>query len=331
MIGPGLHRFREVIERALHDPGAGYYARTVRTIGRLGDFSTAATMGHSLSYACAGWLEAAMSGSGIKTAAEIGAGDGSLAEGILRDLGWRRRLGFDLRLVETSQGLEARQRDRLGRRVRWHGSMGEMLSACGGRCHILANELVDAFPPTVLEWQDGKWNELALEISADGRVRRILIPWAAPEVTLSALDPVAWPGERPADGQRIEVLDAFARWWREWLPGWKCGSLLWIDYGDRFPALYHRRLRGTLRGYFRHQRVEGPDVFRRLGKQDITCDVNFTDLRAWGEAAGLETMADETLGDFLDRFSARRIDDPAASEAPAEAFRVLWQRRGNGT
>ena len=267
--------------------------------------------------------------SGTKTVVEIGAGEGSLAAGLRRNLGWRRRLGLDLRIVETSRGLEARQREQLGGRTRWHRSVEEALGSCGGRCHILANELVDAFAPTVLEWRGKDWRELALDVGEDGRVRESSIPWVPPDLPLSALDPEAWPGGIPPEGQRIEVLDSFAAWWRGWLPGWKGGHLLWIDYGDRFPALYHRRPRGTLRGYFRHQRLEGPDVFRRLGKQDITSDVNFTDLRAWGEAAGLETMADETLGNFLDRHSARRPGDPSASGAAAEAFRVLWQHRAN--
>ena len=327
MIGPGLHRFREVIERALHDPKEGYYARRVETIGREGDFSTAATLGHSLSYACAGWLGGVMRESGIGTVVEIGAGDGSLAEGIRSKLGWRQRLGLDFHIVETSAGLEARQRGRLRSRGRWHRSMEAVLATCGGRGHILANELVDAFPPSVLEWRDGNWSELALEVGDDGRVRETTVGWMAPDVSLSALDPAAWAGGTPPEGQRIEVLASFAQWWRKWRPGWKAGHLLWIDYGDRFPALYHRRPHGTLRGYFQHQRLDGQDVFRRLGRQDITCDVNFTDLRAWGEAAGLETVADETLGEFLDRFSARQPGDPSASEAPAEAFRVLWQRR----
>jgi SAM-dependent MidA family methyltransferase len=257
---------------------------------------------------------------------EIGPGDGSLASGLRRALPWWPPARRRLLLVESSPVLAARQREKLGRAARWFEQPAAALSACGGAALVFANELADAFPPDVLEWRAGAWHEVCLEIAPAGQVREALRPATDPP-HWSGTDPAAWPGGRPPEGQRVEVLASFRDWLAGWLPGLRRGEVLWIDYGDHFPALYHRRPRGTLRAYHRHQRHEGLDVFRRLGRQDITCDVNFTDLGHWGEAAGLVTLDDCTLGEFLARHGAASPGDPAATAAPATAFRVLRQGR----
>ena len=49
--------------------------------------------------------------------------------------------------------------------------------------------------------------------------------------------------------------------------------------------------------YWQHQAVEDPYV--RIGEQDITAHVNFSDLMRAGEAAGLVTEEFRTQMDFL--------------------------------
>jgi SAM-dependent MidA family methyltransferase len=112
--------------------------------------------------------------------------------------------------------------------------------------------------------------------------------------------------------------------------------MLTIDYGDTFPDLYHRRPGGTLRAYFHHQRLTGAEVYARAGQQDVTADVNFSDLRRWGEAQGLATIGYGTLASFLrehvpaltrearrDAVLARLLDPDGAGGA----FKVLEQER----
>jgi SAM-dependent MidA family methyltransferase len=103
--------------------------------------------------------------------------------------------------------------------------------------------------------------------------------------------------------------------------------MLTIDYGDEMPALYRRRPRGTLRAYFHHQRFEGVEVWHRFGRQDITADVNFTDLRAWTERLGWRTRALETQADFLAAHGAVHagLHDAALADhtGAGGAFKVL--------
>ena len=324
--------------QALYDPREGYYTRHIRRIGRGGDFATSASLGDRLARAIAGWIlaERQVHGGGLDQLIEIGPGDGSLAAGVLRELfrrdRWRpwRRPRWQLHLVDVPGPLRDLQRQRLARhrRVHWHDHPASALQATDGQALIWSNELIDAFPASVLRWDRelAGWQELWVETDAHGLREQ----WRPPDpavskATPSAMRPQDWPGGQPPDGQRIEVHERARAWLGGWLPRWRRGSLLTIDYGDVFPAVYHRRPRGTLRAYAHQQRLEGGAIYHRMGRQDLTADVNFTDLQAWTEAAGLITCGLSTQAEFTGRF----LDQPAPPPTlqAEQAFRALWQRR----
>jgi len=93
---------------------------------------------------------------------------------------------------------------------------------------------------------------------------------------------------------------------------------------------------GTLRGYFKHLRIDGLEVYQRFGRQDLTADVNFTDLQRWGERLGLKHRSLLAQRDFLLREQpglARRVQGDEAlgflldSRGAGTAYRVLEQIR----
>ena len=103
--------------------------------------------------------------------------------------------------------------------------------------------------------------------------------------------------------------------------------MLTIDYGAATAEkVYHRRPGGTMRGYFRQERIEGGGVYARFGRQDLTADVNFADLIAWGKEYGLDNSNLSTQQEFLTRFAAGGCT--MATEDVGSAFQVLEQRRG---
>jgi len=120
-------------------------------------------------------------------------------------------------------------------------------------------------------------------------------------------------------------------WLRDWVPQWQHGSMLTIDYGGDFPALYHRRPRGTLRAYLMQQRLEGPDVYANPGRQDITSDVNFTDVRAWLRELGTTEAGYESQAAFIGRLAPERgsaVDRfVVESDGAGSAFQCLAVRR----
>ena len=101
--------------------------------------------------------------------------------------------------------------------------------------------------------------------------------------------------------------------------------MLTIDYGAAAPELYHRRPRGSVRAYFMQQRLEGPAVYENPGRQDLTADVNFSDLQRWAQP-WVETVRQANQEDFLSPHA-----DPADARAlhpdgAGGAFLVLDQR-----
>lgn len=308
----GMVSFEHFMREALYHPESGYYARRIRGVGRRGDFSTWATLDRSLARAVAAWIL----GRGIRNVIEIGAGDGSLALAVLRELGWWRRLRLRYHIVEVSSPLrEAQQKALKGHGVVWHASPAEALRALGGRASIFSNELPDAFPCRVFEKSTDGWMEL--HVAMEGGVRReCLRPCQLPESTVF--------GHAFTPGSRVEVHESYRRWLVEWAPEWASGEMLTIDYGDTMPRLYHRRPAGTLRAYLAHQMLQGGEILEAPGTRDLTADVNFSDLEKWGSEMGWETTAQGTLREFFDQWTPRAAI-PAAFDDAALAFRFLEQ------
>ena len=200
-----------------------------------------------------------------------------------------------------------------GPRLRPPGRRGEAL--------IVSNELVDAFPVTLLQRHGGIWQEIWLELTPEGRAVETVRPGIPRDLSLHA--------SGFAEGQRIEVHESWGDWFQTWRPHWRRGTMLTIDYGGTAEGLYHRRPQGTLRGYHQHQRLAGLALYRDPGHCDLTADVNFTDLIRLGESSGLLTVKLESQSEFLARHSQStlptsiRLADPHGAGG---AFLCLQQR-----
>ena len=319
---------------ALYDPDGGYYSHHVRTVGARGDFTTSPVLDNALATAIALWIRRQWKQTNAPRGPviEIGAGDGSLAEGIITAMGILGRRQLRYYIVETSPRLEGVQRERLGRRrnVRWHSNPKGALDEAGGEALIISNELVDAFPATVLEMgEDKSWREVTLHHDSDDG-RWVARPGDAYTPAAGSALPAADYALQP--GQWIERHDSYFEWLAEWLPAWRRGEMLTIDYGDQFPALYHRRPRGTLRAYFaQHRYEELGEILARPGRQDLTADVDFTDLAERGTALGLAAALLVSQAEFIASHAPRRAASPTADpHGPGGAFRVLQQSRTGG-
>lgn len=308
----GTVSFETFMASALYHPERGYYSRRIRTLGRRGDFTTWPMLDASLSDAIASWLRKERA----RQVIEVGAGTGALAAAVLARLGFLRRARMRFHIVEISPVLREVQRETLrGRNVVWHDSIQGALSATDGEAHIYSNELVDAFPCRAFLRSGGYWRELGLEVSGSS-AREVLLQGQLPKSS-------ALSGE-VADGGRVEVHESYRNWLAGWAPDWRRGTMLTMDYGDIMPGLYHRRPSGTIRAYSHHQRLTGADVFSGFGSRDITADVNFTDLQAWGLELGWKNDRFSSLGEFLADYGIARERLAPLADA-AQAFRALLQ------
>lgn len=307
--------FERWMEEALYHPEFGYYTASIRDMGRRGDFTTWPVLDRGLGRAIAAWARSGRP-RGRWHLIEMGAGSGALAAEVLRALGWWGKPRYHI--VEISPVLRALQQKGLrGRGVIWHETPEDALAAAGGEALIFSNELVDAFPCRIFRRQAEGWSELALQI-VNGAVAEVWFDADRPASTVFDAD---WP-----EGQRVEVVASYRQWLGRWVPAWRSGELLTIDYGGTAAEIYHRRPGGTLRAYAHHQRLEGPSAYAGFGKRDLTADVNFQDLRGWGELDGLACQGISSLGEFV-RAAGGEVPPALAGEAE-DAFQVLRQKRG---
>ena len=322
----GVIPFERFMQEALYHSRFGYYAAHIADVGSRGDFSTSATLDQGLGTAIAEWIKKrskALKWNRIFVI-EVGAGNGALASTVLRNLGWLKRLRSDYTIVETSPVLKLRQQNLLrGYSVVWADSMEEALQRSGGRALIFSNELVDAFPCRLFERTEAGWKELGVSIGSDVSLREVFLEKNPNQREFHGFSHLA-------KGQRIEKHDSYRHWLRSWKDYWKEGALLTIDYGDTEANLYERRTMGSLRAYWKHQRHVGMDVYARFGRQDMTADVNFSDLIHWGEESGWKTLHLSTQREFLKKWLPLKKTAHASGrfESPGDAgdaFRILEQ------
>ncbi|MEN3940886.1 SAM-dependent methyltransferase [Prosthecobacter sp. SYSU 5D2] len=319
--------FSAFMARALYDPERGYYARQIRTVGARGDFSTSATISPVFGQAVAGWLkQESVLQPKVRHIIEIGAGSGVLMERVQKSLGWWQRRRFQWHIVETSDVLQQRQRELLGAGVTWHKDLKAALEKTGGKAFLYHNELLDAFPVTLLQWHEEAWHEV--HVTDEGR--EVWVPLARDEAQRAPFSALQnWPQKQPR--QRVELHATAREWMQHWAPVWQVGAMLTVDYGDVFPALYYRRPGGTLRGYLHQQRLEGAEIYQNPGRQDLTSDVNFTDYRAWAEELGWQEVGYGTQAELIRKHVKNPPIDKGASfilteEGAGGAFKYVVHR-----
>lgn len=313
-------RFDSFMQHALHDPQQGYYAKTIKTVGRTGDFSTTATLSKALGRAIAqSALQWAKSQKRPLNLIEIGAGDGSLAKTIIQSIPLLKRWQLDYHIVDSSTTLTNKQQKSNSKKIHWHKEIKTALQATKGQAFIFSNELVDAFPVRILKKTNTHWLELYLD-----RQTEHFLPCQENLPNSSATTSKKYKPE-----QRIEIHEPYHQWLQDWTPHWHSGQLLTIDYGDTIDNLYYRRPKGTLRAYANHQHITGPATYLNPGRQDITADVNFTDLINWGNNLNLKTLSLTNQRDYL----LPHAEDTAADhflthpDGAGSAFKVLLQQK----
>jgi SAM-dependent MidA family methyltransferase len=312
--------FEEFMRRALYDPERGYYARRITGVGRRGDFTTAPMLSEAPARAIAAWAARALRETACRDLIEIGPGEGKLAASVWKVLPWHLRWRTRLHLVETSKPLMEIQKQLLARRVTWHETLLDALESCGGKAVIFSNELVDAFPVRRFRKTGDGWREIAVAFEPNGTATESLMP-PAPLPESSGFS------ESHPECQCIEVHDSYRRWLAEWLPHWKAGRMLTIDYGSSAETLYQRRPNGTLRAYLLQQRLEGPAIYQNIGRQDLTADVNFTDLLNWSKPWTDDPKLVD-LSEFLQGFAQAADRDLTDPSGAGGAFLALDQKCG---
>ncbi|MEN8695137.1 MAG: SAM-dependent methyltransferase [Akkermansiaceae bacterium] len=292
----------------------GYYTSPRPILGRRGDFTTAPKLTKSLAKAIAAWIKMEWKNHGQKLPViELGPGDGTLAASLRQHFSVFTRRNLDYHFVEVSPHLRERQLEAVNAingRATAHKTLTEACAAAGKEALILSNEFFDAFPVRIFKNEAEGFSELHLE-----GITEHWIPTATSDLPESTVFEQKWPL-----GQRLEVAESIHRWIKDELSLLKRGTILTIDYGETLEDLYQRRPMGSIRAYAHHQRLHPPEAYLNPGRQDLTFDVNFTDLAEWGRQIGITPMSLETQGSFTEGYG------PSLNQEADRAFKVLIQK-----
>lgn len=277
----GLITFARFMERALYEPGLGYYATSNNRATRSGDFLTAPELHPIFGWALARQVAEMWARLGSRpdfVLREYGAGTGALGEGV------REGLARDGSLLADALRYEPVETEGRLAGVRPSGTIVGV---------VLGNELLDALPVHRVARVEGELRELYVGWSGG---RFVDVPGDLSDQRLHdrlERDPVPLP-----EGQQAEVSLATADWLAEVHRHLEHGYVLLIDYGLRQADLRSaRRATGTLRA-FRGQHVSS-DALSGVGRQDITAHVDLDALEADARAAGFEIIGQTTQAEFL--------------------------------
>lgn len=314
---------------ALYEPGLGYYSRDARQFGTLpasgSDFVTAPELSPLFGATLAVQVRQAFEAGAAPRIVEFGAGSGALAAQLLAALG---DVVQDYAIVELSGALRERQRQELSARagrVRWLDAWPEAIDGV-----IVANELLDAMPVQLLQFDGEQWFERGVVLAADGAFAFADRP--------TPQRPSA-PDDRFLPGAVTEIhpqAEAFVRTLAARLVR---GAALFIDYGFPEHEYYHpQRHGGTLMCHRGHVADTNPLV--DAGAKDITAHVDFSTIALAAQDEGLQVDGYTSQARFLFNCGllSRLAQAPARERVMAmklvdehemgELFKVLCASRG---
>jgi SAM-dependent MidA family methyltransferase len=296
--------FSRFMDLALYAPGLGYYSAGAHKFGAAGDFVTAPEISSFFGRSLARQIADILVQSELQIL-ELGAGSGKLAVDILGELERMHCLPERYDIMEVSADLRGRQQaliqarlPHLYSRVHWLNALPEKISGV-----VIANEVLDALPVSVLRWCDVEGDELEpanpIRVMSECGVISNGENFEWQERMLTHIDLLEAAQKIVTQHSYVSEISLAARG----LVSSLCerlqkGVLLFIDYGFGAGEYYHpQRNRGTLMCHYRHYAHDDP--FFLPGLQDITAHVDFTAVAESAIDSGAELLGYTTQAYFL--------------------------------
>lgn len=347
----GAITFAKFMELALYWPGGGYYVAG-DPIGAEGDFYTSPRVHPVFGALLAVQLFQMWRLLGQPdpfTVVELGAGNGLLCRDIVAVAAtmpppFSHCLSYVCLDRRSSKGVEAAIDSGSAPmnvcRMSAAGIPFRRMVGC-----FISNEYFDAFPVHQVTMTEGRLSEIYVTQEGSEIVTK----------TGELSDPALSSrfndlGLVLEEGQIAEVNLALVAWAQDVALALEKGFILTVDYGDSASRLYsaEERFRGTLTTFYNHVQIDSP--LRRIGRQDITAQVDFTSLVDVGRGNGIRTLGFASQGQFLRRLGLsgmqerlRRLNLPQnaaqsnwagmldlARPAGLGNFKVLAQGKGVG-
>ena len=290
--------FSSYMNLALYAPEYGYYTSAGKVVGAGGDFITAPEMGDMFgNFLATKIADSCAQFERPPTLYEFGAGNGTLAVQILKELNRRSVEINNYEIIEVSPMLRgfqqytfSRTEHQISQKFKWRTNLPES----GIEGIVIANEVVDAMPVELFCKTQDQFGQ-GFVVEADGGFGLEYRSSVRPDFrkSLSALNL-----QDVDDGYYSELHCQGESWLRTLAEMMNSGSILIADYGFPEREYYHHdRNQGTLVCHRRHRLLYDP--FSYVGCQDITAHVNFSGLARAAAESGMEVNGFTNLGNFV--------------------------------
>ena len=328
----GPMTFDRYMALCLYDPEQGYYMQGRERTGVQGDYFTSPDLhpifARLIARQAAEMWEAL--GRPPRFAwIEMGPGRGWFARDFLRWVSSTRPeffLALEYIAIEPGPHQRALLRERLAEdKLETKVQIIENLEQLGPQTGcFFSNELVDAFPVSVVTREGGRLKEIYVT-AVDRKLREKVGAISSTEVAAYA----ARYAKEIDEGHRVEVNLRAAQWIRTLAGKLDKGFVVTIDYGNLAANLFTPdRPQGTLMSYRQHVATE--DLYSAPGEQDLTAHVNFSALIDAGREAGLDLTGFTTQERFLLALGEENqfgdLYDPGQSEAEQLRARLKLKR-----
>jgi len=292
----GKITFAEYMQCCLYTPGLGYYSAGSHKLGEQGDFTTAPEISSLFSKTLANHIKDVFTQLNEANILEFGAGSGTMAVDILKELELKSSLPNRYYIIEASADLRERQYKHIEKslphlcgRIIWLEQLPENFVGV-----ILANEVCDAMPVHCLHFSNGHVYERYIEYQA-GQFQ-----WCNGPLSNTDLASHAEIVKGIVDNNDTisEVNLAAKAWLSSLADNLTRGAIFIIDYGYPQSDYYHpQRSQGTLMCYYQHRGHSNPLILQ--GLQDLTAHVDFTSLAQVAIDSGLDVDGFQSQADFL--------------------------------
>lgn len=274
--------YEEFMSLCLYHPEKGYYQKASEKIGRKGDFYTSSSVGKVYGEVIASVFCELVNNQIIEPSfIEIGGGNGRFANAFLcycekNELEIYTHIKYVI--VDESKHHRQLQTEILEKHhnVQFTSHVSELDQLEKGM--IFSNELFDALPVRVVEYQDKKWNEVVLTFDKTNKIIERLIE-VGEEVIIDFLKRNHFDGK---NGQRVEIPLVMEKVYDSMQAKINQGLIMTVDYGfTREEWELAHRIKGSLRGYYKHEMKT--NVLDFLGDMDLTTHIHWDELKQIGE------------------------------------------------
>tara|TARA_Y100000591_G_scaffold332667_1_gene370961 strand:+ start:1214 stop:2275 length:1062 start_codon:yes stop_codon:yes gene_type:complete len=280
----------EFFHNVLYDKKIGYY-NSKSPFGEKGDFVTSPKISKIFSEIIAIWIVSTWEAFGRPknfNIVELGPGDASLTNILLKVFKKFPKFNSskNIFLYEKSEYLKKKQKNLLTNKVKW---IKDFTNIKKGPVIFFGNEFFDAIPIKQFKREGKVYFEKYYTYDKRNKIKEIFKPALEKDTkiinslkSLKNLKFIEFPKEGLEELKKISnIISKFN------------GCILMIDYGYLKP-----NNKNTLQSVIRHSKN---NIFKNLGKADITCHVNFSLLNEYFVKKNLKVKKIITQNEFLNK------------------------------